>query len=340
VQQFLQKRPWAGSATGAFALLLLVAILDYVSRHQPSLTFLYALPVVWALWRSGTRTALLLAFAGTAVWLGLDLLCFPTPRSALLLSWEISVRTVFFFAVAIAGGVSQQREATAQARIESLERTQQLEHQVIAVSEYEQKRIGRDLHDGLCQYLAAVACSATTLQHELQKRALPDLAKTAGDLVQLVSNSVIETRNLSHGLMPVEIGHGGLGAALQQLADSTSRLMGVHCTFEHSGDELTHHDLHATHLVRIAQEAINNASRHGGAKEIEVLLTTNEHAATLSVTDDGIGIGQAQASTQGVGMSIMRYRAAALGGELLVEDRFPHGTIVSCTAPAPLKEAA
>jgi signal transduction histidine kinase len=339
VHRFFRQPHWAGLA-GALALLLLVGVLDYATQHEAGLTLFYALPIMLAVWQCNARTAFLLALACSMIWTAIDIVTSPVPRSPMARSWDVAVRTGFFFAIGIAGAASRQQQRTAQARIELLERARYLERQVIEVSEYEQKRIGRDLHDGLCQYLAAVACTASTLQHQLEQRALPDLAKTAGELVQLVSNSVMETRNLSHGLMPVEIGHGGLGAALQQLADSTTRLVGVDCTFECESTELAHHDLHATHLVRIAQEATNNASRHGRATKIDILLTANQHAATLSVTDNGIGFSNAPRSPQGMGISMMRYRAHALGGELVMEDLYPHGTIVTCIAAAPERLAA
>lgn len=331
----LFRRQQSVGLAGALALLVMVGILDAITGYQASLTLFYAIPIMLAVWHCRERTAVLMALACSLVWCGADVLAGHHYDSVFVHAWEISVRTGFFFAVGIAGLASRRRDQVASAKIQLLERAQQLEHQVIEVSEYEQQRIGRDLHDGLCQYFAAVACSAVSLRRELEKRSMPDLAILAEELADSVSTGVVQTRNLSHGLMPVEIGHGGLAAALQQLANSTTRLAGVACTFECEGAELAHHDIHATHLVRIVQEAINNAIRHGRAKHIEIVLTTNEHVATLSVSDDGIGLHSTQPSSTGMGISIMRYRANSVGGELLLEDRYPRGTIVSCTAPAP-----
>jgi signal transduction histidine kinase len=329
------NKPQSAGLAGALTLLLVIGLLDALTGNEAGLTLFYALPIMLAVWQCGARLPLLVAFTASMVWWIADVFSAHTYPSPFVQAWNVAVRTGFFFAVSIAGTASRQRQRAADARIQLLERAQELEHQVIEVSEYEQQRIGRDLHDGLCQYLAAIACSASSLQHKLETRGLPDFARSAGELAELLSNGVIETRNLSHGLMPVEIGHGGLAVALRELTDSTTQLAGIRCTFDHAGAELARHDLHATHLIRIAQEAIHNAVRHGKASNIHLSLTTNEHAATLSIADDGVGVSKAKPSPRGMGISIMRYRANALGGELLMEDRQPRGTIVSCTAPSP-----
>ena len=161
----------------------------------------------------------------------------------------------------------------------------------------------------------------------------------AAEIAELVMRGVAETRNLARGLMPVQIGDAGLCAALQELAESSSRLLETECTFEAFGPEIGHDDTCAIHLFRIAQEAISNATRHGKARHIELCLSANEHAITLSVADDGLGMSQTCGNSRGMGISIMRYRANVIGGELSIEDRMPYGTIVCCTA-RPRREGA
>ena len=77
---------------------------------------------------------------------------------------------------------------------------------------------------------------------------------------------------------------------------------------------------------------MSNATRHGKAKRIQIHLSANEHVTTLSIADDGVGITRTGANARGMGISIMQYRANVIGGELSIEERMPHGTIVSCTA--------
>jgi two-component system sensor kinase FixL len=89
-----------------------------------------------------------------------------------------------------------------------------------------------------------------------------------------------------------------------------------------------------SHLYRIAQEAINNATKHAKAHNVEIRLSANSSALSLSIADDGIGFSKTPKQLSGVGISIMRYRATALGGELEIEGRPSGGTVVSCTVPA------
>ena len=337
--QHSKRSQWTALG-GASLLLALIGCVDTITGYQATLSVFYAAPILVVVRYCPISIGLPFALCCTGVWWLADGLAGHVYPSSMIRVWEISIRSGFFFAVAIAGTSVREQQDAAQAKIALLEHSRALEQQIIEVSEYEQRRIGRDLHDGLCQYLAAVACSASSLRRELDEQQLPQFASRAGELAELVSNGVVETRNLSHSLMPVEIGHGGLAVALQELADSTHRLVQIDCIFEYEGAELAHHDGNATHLFRIAQEAVNNAARHGKAKQIAISLTTNEHAATLSVTDDGLGMVQTAGSTNGMGISIMRYRASALGGELIVENRLPHGTIISCAVPAPELEEA
>ena len=91
------------------------------------------------------------------------------------------------------------------------------------------------------------------------------------------------------------------------------------------------------HLYRIAQEAINNATRHGKARNIAVSLDAAGHLMTLRVLDDGVGISESK--SKGMGLTIMRYRARLNGGELRIEQPKAGGTLVSCTAKTNRQES-
>src|SRR6202030_2527950 len=111
-----------------------------------------------------------------------------------------------------------------------------------------------DLHDGLCQFLAAIGCAATSLKIDLKQRGLDKLAASASEIEKLLSESVKQARDLSHGLVPVQLDEAGLPAALQELAFTTSRLLPVKCNFESAGQTGAGKNGKATHLYRIAQE--------------------------------------------------------------------------------------
>jgi signal transduction histidine kinase len=85
-------------------------------------------------------------------------------------------------------------------------------------------------------------------------------------------------------------------------------------------------------LYRIAQEALNNALKHSGARNLSIQLTESEAAIALQIKDDGMGFDQAPGHSSGMGLHIMDYRARLIGGSLQLQSD-GHGTIVSCRVP-------
>jgi signal transduction histidine kinase len=330
---FLTRQPTPIAFVEALALLIGISWLDLATGHQISLVLFYSAPIVLAVWLCDNKSAFGVAGLAGVLWSWADIVVGHSYPSATVQGWEIAIRFAFFFLVALAGIAVKERHRASSARISLLEHARKLEQQIIEVSEYEQQRIGRDLHDGLCQYLAAVGCAATSLKIDLERRGLDGLAVTAAEIEKLLEESVKQARTLAHGLVPVQLDEAGLPAALQELVTSTSRLFGMECSFEFAGENASHHPGKATHLYRIAQEAINNATKHGKARHVDVRLSANRSAMSLSIADDGTGFSKTEKATNGVGLSIMRYRANVLGGEFEIEGRPKGGTIVSCTVP-------
>jgi signal transduction histidine kinase len=89
----------------------------------------------------------------------------------------------------------------------------------------------------------------------------------------------------------------------------------------------------ATHLFRIAQEAVNNALKHGQAEEIIIRLFAGERQGTLIISDDGVGIERPVGPHSGMGLHIMNYRAGMVGGSLEIRREQPLGTTVTCRFP-------
>jgi len=154
-------------------------------------------------------------------------------------------------------------------------------------------------------------------------------ADTASELVKLLQEAVVQTRDLAHGLVPAQVSRLGLVLALESLAQSIHRMYGVTCSFQFHGGSQNWDEQAAIHLYRIAQEAINNATRHGRARNILVFLEAVDHSISLRVLDDGVGV--SQSCSEGVGLRIMRYRARSIGGQVTIERRNGTGTTVSCT---------
>lgn len=219
-------------------------------------------------------------------------------------------------------------EANRQLR-EEMRRRKRLEQEILAISEREQTKIGRELHDSLGQQLTGIAIMAKVLQQRLETYTPEDAAR-AGELVKLISRAIEETRQLSRGLHPVALDENGLMSALQSLALATEGLPGVTCVFECDQPVPVRNASMAVHLYRIAQEAVSNAIRHGQAKRIAISLTSTHSRATLSIVNDGRRFPKRLPRTRGMGLQVMGYRAEVIGGILNVRQGPIGGTQVTC----------
>jgi signal transduction histidine kinase len=209
---------------------------------------------------------------------------------------------------------------------------QRLEEEILRVSEREQRRIGHDLHDSLCQHLTGTALAGQVLGERLAAKSLPEAAD-AGKVVALVEEGITLARNLARGLYPVEMEAEGLMAAFQELADNMAKGARVCCVFGCAAPVLMHDDAAATHLYRIAQEAVRNAIQHGKPKRIGITLAEQNGLVTLTVEDDGVGVPETVRESGGLGIRIMAHRAAMIGGSFTIEPAPTGGTIVTCSIP-------
>lgn len=206
----------------------------------------------------------------------------------------------------------------------------QLEKELLNIEESVQQRIGHDLHDDLCQRLAGIEIMSQVLEQQLGSKSKA-MAGRAAEISQLVRDAIGHTRALARGLSPVVMEVEGVTAALQQLAESTKSIFGVDCIFRCPEPVSVKNLSVATHLYRIAQEAVSNAVKHGEARHIEIALVTTPERISLLVEDDGKGLPDASSKRRGMGLRIMRYRAGVIGGTLAVQKRAEGGTAVVCS---------
>jgi PAS domain S-box-containing protein len=207
-----------------------------------------------------------------------------------------------------------------------------LEKEIQEVSEQEKRRIGQDLHDGLGQYLTGVSFMAKVLQQKLADKGLPEAAD-AQKISELVNKTVSQTRDLARGLCPVELETNGLQAALLELAASVDKLFDASCTLECNHPVLIYDTAAGIHLYRIAQEAVNNAFKHGKASQIVVGLAAGEGTIILTVRDNGCGLPKGLTKSKGMGLRVMNYRAGMIGASVTLQGAPGGGTLVSCTMP-------
>jgi signal transduction histidine kinase len=331
-QRFERQSPTA-IAIEMVALVLTVGFIDFVTGYELSLFLFYGPPIYFTAWYCDKKMAFLVALLSGITWWWADFAAGHPYMANWHEGWEVMMRLGFFIFVAIGSSALRARRDIAEGRLALLEHSRGLEKEIVTISERERQRVGQDLHDGLCQYLAALGYATAALQEDLEQLQLPSEAKRAAELTTLLQDAVMQTRDLARGLVPVETSANGLPSALEELADSVARLTRIDCRFEQQDDTLISDEATATHLFRIAQEAINNALKHANARQILINLRASGGRIVLEVCDDGVGIENAKTRGGGMGLNILQYRASCLGGELRVSQIAEGGTRVRCSVP-------
>ena len=326
---FLKTRSRVWLFVEALGLALIIAGIDYLTGYEVTIYPFYSIPILLMVWFVDRNFALLISVVSTFAWWYADKASGHIYSSEWLRFWDAIVILMFFFLVTFAAWNFRQKRDVIRARLELLERSQRLEQEIIRISEHEQQRIGRDLHDGVCQYLAAIGLTASMLKQRLEKQS-NSLAQVAGEIVELLQDAASRTRDFARGLSPVDRDEGGLESALEELAASTVRLASVSCTFICPTPVDIRDNASAVHLFRIAQEAVSNALKHGHAKNIVIALEMSEGLCSLRVSDDGTGFDPRFNERKGMGLSIMRYRTRMLGGWFEIQYNYPSGTVVTC----------
>jgi PAS domain S-box-containing protein len=223
-----------------------------------------------------------------------------------------------------------------------------LEREVLLAATNEQRRIGHELHDGVCQDLAGLSMGLGLVARKLAAKGLTAEADSIRKLDDSVRATADQARKLAHGLNPVDIEAGGLPGALELLAAQLSAASGVTCHFHWDQRAQAPDAAAATHLYRIAQEAIGNAVRHGKPTRIDLHLIGMDGQLILRLEDDGHGLpaahyapspeGQPARPTNarpsrpaGIGMHTMNYRARVIGATFDIRPRPDGGTVVTCS---------
>ena len=203
-----------------------------------------------------------------------------------------------------------------------------LEQQVLEISEQEKRRLGSDLHDDLCQRLASIRFQCDALRNSLSKTPIEATRDRLGKISTDVGESVDRARMLARGLAPVALDKGGLVSALEELTASTQAMSRVKCAFRAKERIGIRNPLVATHLFRIAQEAVNNALKHGTPKTITVSLRKRDGTNILTIQDDGDGfaVEKVHGALGGMGLRTISYRAAMIGANVEIDSKIGRGT--------------
>jgi len=196
----------------------------------------------------------------------------------------------------------------------------------------ERTRIGQEIHDGLAQAFTGILLQLGAVEEfpSCRKRG-SELAVTLSRIRELARDGLAEARRSVMALRLDQTRRAGLELALRQLADRSTVPGGVTASFEGGGVTTGLKPEHEHELLRIAQEAVSNAVRHARPHNVRITMSDESAHWTLAVTDDGIGMEQSPelSARQGFGLSSMRQRAGAIGGDWQIESEPGRGTRVS-----------
>ena len=272
-------------------------------------------------WAGRVRTPKLAAAAGTAISLALAGLLLMLAGRARRIEELVRRRT------AELAEANRQLEAM-------MEERRELEDEVLQIGGREKARVGRDLHDSLGQKLTGAMYLFGAYR---QKTASADAVaeSDAAQIAATLKDAVSQVRRIARGLAPVALTEDGLSDALRGLAEESRALFQRDIEFYAEREGRPKDAGTAEHLYLIAQEAVNNAAKHGDCTRIVLTLDYDDGGGLLAIEDNGKGLPPAApaAGAGGSGLRIMRHRADVFGGELSVEAGLQGGVRVRCRFP-------
>jgi PAS domain S-box-containing protein len=221
-------------------------------------------------------------------------------------------------------------EKTVAARTEDLRR---LSGRLLTLRDEEQRRVARELHDGLGQELVA---AKMTMDSTLQQITSRTTKRALLDVSDMIDRAIKQVRSLSHLLHPPLLDEVGLLSAIQWYLDGLTKRSGIRTSLEINPTDFPRLSREIEIAIfRIVQEALTNVFRHSGARTAWIGLSQKQDQVIVSVRDDGKGIGSislSQIGGVGVGIGGMRQRSREFGGELRIRDANP-GTLVEAVIP-------
>jgi signal transduction histidine kinase len=199
----------------------------------------------------------------------------------------------------------------------------------------ERARIGQEIHDGLAQAFTGILMQLGAVEEFPSCKKNSGLALTHTRIRDLAREGLAEARRSVMALRLDQTRRAGLELALRQLAERSTVPGGVTCSFEGGGITTGLKPEHEHELLRIAQEAVSNAVRHARPKQIRITMQDDTAHWVLAVEDDGRGMEQRPElyAREGFGLTSMRQRASAIGGEWQIESQPGAGTRVSVRLP-------
>jgi signal transduction histidine kinase len=206
----------------------------------------------------------------------------------------------------------------------------QLQKEILEIGEREQRRIGLELHDSLSQQLTGLSYFCKIVGSRLETTNQTE-ANEIKRIANLLNDSINQARGMARGLYPVGLETIGLINSIKDYANTVHRMYEVSCQVDSDPNmDLTDVTL-CTHLIRIIQEAVTNAIKHGNASSINIILAKHKRNAQIVIQDNGSGFDINQQPEIGMGLKIMKFRANMIQAEITIDSTPQIGSKVICS---------
>lgn len=229
-----------------------------------------------------------------------------------------------------------ERMRVEQSQREHAEQLRLLSRRLFEVEERERRRLARELHDRVGQNVTALGLNLNMVRSELPADVLQKMSPRLNDCESLLYYTAQLVRDIQIDLRPPGLDELGLVAALNEHARQVAARSSFKVTVSGTEPAPRLPPVAAITLFRIAQEALNNITKHARATEVSIALEASAEGVVLTVADDGCGFDPAarpEQATRSLGMVSMRERAESIGGRLRVESAPGQGMRVIVEAP-------
>jgi signal transduction histidine kinase len=322
----------------ALTLIAVVGYVDLIVGEEISFAIFYMLPITYAAWFISSHTGIAIAALSAATWYSVEVTQHPPFSHDWIPVWNAAVRFAFFSVGVGLVRMIRSTEArllrevsrkTRSLRMES-DRRRQLERELVEVTAREQVRFTQDLHDGIGQYLSALAFHARILSDELRELKSPQAAQ-AERIVEIIRTTNQMIRRLDRALrVPDE---ADVTAAIRTLAGEFQQLTGIRCELELTQIPEALDPFCVLMLYRIVQEALNNAVKHGNPRSVKISTVVTSGVLHARVVDDGAGLSGKSEPGSGSGLRNMKLRAELIGGHVSLLPNANAGCTVECVLP-------
>lgn len=216
---------------------------------------------------------------------------------------------------------------------EDITEKRQLEADVIRATDNERHRIGEELHDNLGQKLLSAGMLLSLLKDNLVAKKNIDIGEL-DRITGIIKEAMTDVRNLARGLYAADLEGNDLETAIKELIHTVEISARIQCSLDWNYPNSAIPTSVALTMLRVTQEAINNAVKHSQANKIKVSVFDENKCLNLSVEDNGNGLPENHEPTKGMGLRIMKYRVLTAGGNFEIGKNGTGGTRVRCSLPA------